>query len=471
MLTAGQVGASPDDGDSLTAVRAQGSPGAADPPAVSHSMPPLEDAEDALVDGDRTFAPGSARAALRYPMFRRMFGTAFLSSIGIWTQNVVLGALAYDLTESSTFVGIIVFAQLGPLLLFSMLGGLLADIVDRRRLLISVAASQCVLALTLAVIVAADQPNKVAMVAVVFLMGTGQAIYSPTYSALLPQLVSRRDLPGAVSLTSTQMNSSRVIGPIIGAFLDSAFGAPAVFTSSGLTFLLVIGALLTVRLPAAVINPDEPRGVRRLTAGFVVARRDRVVGRALITIFTFSLISLTFVGQLPVVAERNLGIDERSNAYGVLYACFGIGAVIGALSIGTVFSQRSKERIVRSSLVVYAVGLAVFAVLRSPAVAYPVVLVVGVSYFAFVTSLSTVLQQDLAGHERGRVMALWIMGFGGTVPIGNLIAGPIIERTSVTVVLLAGAAWALGLAAYARLDAAVPAGADISTTIADARAA
>ena len=185
-----------------------------------------------------------------------------------------------------------------------------------------------------------------------------------------------------------------------------------------------------------------------------MARRDVVVRRCLVTIVTFSLVALTFVGQFPVVAERNLGIDERSAAYGALYACFGVGAVVGALSIGTVFSQRSKERIVQASLLAYAVALTAFALVRTAAVAYPVVLVVGLTYFAFITSLSTVLQQNLEDHERGGVTALWIMGFGGTVPIGNLLAGPIIEATSMTAVMLVGALCALALVPYARLDAA-----------------
>jgi MFS family permease len=421
--------------------------------AAGH-IPSAEDTEDALVGGDRTYAPGSARAALRHPVFRRMFACAFLSSIGIWTQHVVLGALAYDLTGSSTFVGLIVFAQLGPLLLFSMVGGLLADAVDRRRLLVTIAASQFVLACTLGAVVAPEQPSKVALVVVVFLIGTGQAIFNPTYSSLLPQLVGRQDLPGAVSLHSAQMNTSRVLGPVLGAFIDSAFGASAVFIACGISFLFVIGALLSVHLPAPLLDPDEPRGLRRLTAGFAVARRDTVVRRVLATIFTFSLISLSFIGQLPVVAERNLGIDERSRAYGALYACLGVGAVIGALSIGTVFSRASKARIARLALVGFSATLTAFALLRGPLLAYPVALSVGFCYFALITSLSTVLQQNLADHERGRVMALWIMAFGGTVPIGNLVAGPLIEATSVTTVMLIGALCALLLSAYTRLGGA-----------------
>jgi predicted MFS family arabinose efflux permease len=350
-----------------------------------------------------------------------------------------------------------------------MVGGALADTVDRRRLLVSVAVSQLVLSFVLAAVAAPDQPNEVALVVVVFAIGVGQALFNPAYSAMLPQLVDREDLPGAIALHSAQMNGSRVIGPVIGALLDAALGAPAVFAVNGLSYLFVIASLLSVRLPAPLVSATAARGLRRLGAGFAVARRDVVVRRCLVTIATFSLVSLTFVGQFPVVAGRNLGIDERSGAYGILYACFGVGAVIGALSIGTVFSQSSKERIVRVALVAYAVALTVFALLRTAAPAYPVVLVVGLTYFAFITSLSTVLQQNLRDHERGSVTALWIMGFGGMVPIGNLLAGPIIEATSMTAVMLVGAVAALALVPYARLER-VPA-ADTAATAPDLHAA
>lgn len=452
-------------------MRAEPSPGRVTPAAARRPLPrvrrgpperlagqpepaPIEDAEDALVDGDRTFAPGSARAALRYPVFRRVFIGSFLSNVGTWMQNVVLGALAYELTGSPVFVGVLLFAQLGPLLLLSVVGGALADTIDRRLLLGWVSLSQLVLSLVLAAVAAPEHPNQVALVAIVFAIGTGQAMFNPAYSAMVPQLVGRRDLPGAISLHSAQMNGSRVIGPVIGALLFSAVGAPLVFVCNAASYLFVIGSLVGVRLPAPVAVSDDERGLRRLVAGFAVARRDVRVRRCLVAIFVFSLVSLTFVGQFPVVAQRNLGIDERSTTYGLLYAAFGLGAVVGALAIGTVLASRPKERIVPVSLVAYAVVLTVFALLRTPGPAFVVVLLVGLTYFGFITSLSTVLQQELEDHERGRVMALWIMAFGGTVPVGNLIAGPIIEATSITAVMLVGAASALGLAAYARLEPA-----------------
>ena len=448
-VTAGHGTGSPrlDRGwDAATTMRPDRSPPRPDEQCV-------EDAVDALEDGDRTIRAGSARSALQHRVFRRVFIGAFLSNIGSWMQNVVLGALAYDLTRSPSFVGVLLFAQLGPLLLFSLIGGLLADAFDRRRLLVTVSCIQGLLSIALAVVARVDDPSRVGLVAIVFLIGMGQAVFGPTYSAILPALVGRADLPGAISLNSAQMNGSRVIGPVIGAAVFARFGASWVFVINALSFLLVIWALLSVQLPAPVPDTSGVRGVRRVLSGFQVARADPVVARCLVVIFTFSLLSLPFIGQMPTLADRNLGIAARSTQYGVLYACFGVGALLGALSIGTVLANRSLERVVRYGLVAFAGFLAVFSLLRSPLAAYPAILLVGLAYFAVITSLSTVLQQRLDDANRGRVMAIWIMGFGGTVPIGNLIAGPIIEATSVTTVVLAGAAIAVGLAAYADLNA------------------
>jgi MFS family permease len=367
----------------------------------------------------------------------------------------VLGALAYDLTESPSFVGLLLFAQLGPLLLFSITGGLLADLVDRRRLLIGVSVTQGILALALAWVCRGDDPTRGAIVAVVFLIGVGQAVFAPTYSALLPALVTRADLQGAISLNSAQMNGSRVIGPLIGAALYARFGASWVFVGNAASYLLVIWSLATVRLPDPAPDANGLTGLRRLGAGLATARADRVVGRCLLLIFLFSLLSLPFIGQMPTIAECNLDIAARSTEYGILYSCFAIGALGGALSIGTVLSDRNLVKVTRVGFVVFAAFLAVFAMVRSPAAAYVSVLLVGVAYFAVVTSLSTVLQQRLDDSNRGRVIALWIMGFGGTVPIGNLLAGPLIEATSITTVVLIGAAIAVVLAWYADLTAPV----------------
>ncbi len=395
---------------------------------------------------------GSALDVLRQDVFRRVYTGAFLSNIGTWMQNVVLGALAYDLTGSSTFVGIVLFAQLGPFLFFSMVGGLLADTFDRRRLLLVVSATQAALALGLAAVTTADDPSRVAMVAIVFCIGLGQSVFGPTYSAVLPDLVGPGNLAGAISLNSTQMNGSRVIGPAIGGLLFARYGAPLVFAINAGTYLFVIGALLSIRLPDVEVSGAGEGRLARLALGFRIARGRHPVRRSLSLMVAFSLACLPFIGQMPVLADRNLDIAARSSAYGWLYACFGVGAMFGALSVGTVFAGWSKELLVRGGLVAFAVALGVFAWLRTPIPAFVVVVAVGFTYFCTVTALSTVLQSHLASSERGRVMALWMMAFGGTVPLGNLLAGPLIDATSVTTVVFPGAVVALVLAWWADLE-------------------
>ena len=410
-----------------------------------------EESEEALREGDTRFAPGTARAALANPVFRTLFFGAFLSNIGSWMQQIVLAAYAYDLTGSSTFVGQLVFAQLGPVLVLGVIGGVIADMVDRRRLLLFITVVQMVSAAGLALVVTADDPSRTAIFLVALASGVANAVFMPAYSAMLPGLVGRENLPGAISLNSTQMNASRVIGPAVGGIAFATVGAGWVFAANAASFVFVIVALLRVTLP--MVPRGEPESIgRRFTGGFRVARRDRVVGRALITITSFSFFCIVFVGQMPVLAAENLGLEEKSAAYGVFYACFGFGAVVGSIANGTVLHHVPKPTIVRGGLIAYAGIVAVFGLLRDPAPAYPVVVLVGATYFGMVTALNTVFQSRLADHERGRAMALWMMGFGGTVSLANIAFGPIIDRVGMTPVTLFGAGVALLLAWYANLE-------------------
>jgi predicted MFS family arabinose efflux permease len=236
---------------------------------------------------------------------------------------------------------------------------------------------------------------------------------------------------------------------VIGGIAYHLVGPAWVFAGNAATYLFVVLALGVAALP---VRPQPARGtshLRELTAGLRTARADPIVGRCLVTVFVFSLLALAFIGQMPVVAARNLGIGPQTTSYGVLYSCFGIGALLGALSIGTVFSRTSKPAIVRICLLCYAAVLAGFALLRDAVASYFVIAAVGAFYFAFITALNTTLQTQLDDAVRGRVMALWMMGFGGTVALGNLAAGPVVAAVGITNVLLFGAGVALLLAWYA----------------------
>jgi predicted MFS family arabinose efflux permease len=360
-------------------------------------------------------------------------------------QNAALGALAFKLTQSSGFVAQLGFAQLGPLLALSLVGGLLADSIDRRLLLVLCQAEQMVLSFVLAWVAFQDNPSHAALFFCVLGIGIGNALFAPTMSAVQPQLVGMEDLPGAVSLQSVQLNLSRVIGPAIGGLILPVVHAWGVFAINGASYLFAIATLLMVKIPRPYIDTSE-QGLRRVLGGFRVAREDRLVGRCLLLIFTFSFFCLCFIGLLPVIAGDNLGMDVTGTAYGVLFASFGSGAALGAIAVGTVLVPYSKAIVVRIGLPLFAIALGVLATLRSPGPAFPVVFFVGLFYFATITSLSTVLQSHLDQKVRGRVMALWIMGFGGTVPFGLLAGGWLADHTSVSTVLYVGVVFAVLLA-------------------------
>ena len=423
----------------------------------------LEDNEDALLEGDRTLQVSSARAALRVRDFRVVWIGAFASNIGNWMQNVTLGALAYELSSSATFVSLVTFAQLGPMLLLSIVGGMLADTVDRRRMTFAAQLARAIASVGLALVVLSDDPSRTAIVLVVLAIGIFNALNAPAWTALLPSLVPREHLSGAVSLNSTQMNASRVIGPAIAGVLYPALGAAGVFGISAASVIFSLGGLLMVKTPTQPPrDPSMPTGLRRLASGLAFVRQDDLSRRALIGLFVFSMLCLPFIGQMPTVAEENLGMDTKSAGYGLLYACFGLGAVTGAVSIGTFLSHVVRRTVITWGLIGFAASLATFALLRQAAPAYPVVGVLGFSYFASVTALNTILQEHLPDAMRGRVMSLWLMAFGGTVPLGLMLAGPIAEALSISFVLLYGAVVAMILWAWVRF--VIPPAAAVGTS-------
>jgi MFS family permease len=377
--------------------------------------------EDAVLEGDRPVRPATARAALRHRPFAILWTGTFSSNVGTWMQNVALGVLAFQLTHSATFVALIGFAQLAPILLLGAIGGALADALDRRMLLVVTNAEQLIFSLVLAWVAYQTHPGQTALFLTVLAVGIGNALSGPSLSSMLPSLVEREEITGAVSLFSFQVNLSRVAGPAIGGILLPFVHAWGIFAINAVTYLFaVIAALLIPRVRVAQTG-ESP--FRRLLNGFSIARHDPLVRRVLATITAFSLICLPFIGLMPVIAAVRLGMSTTGLAYGLLYGTFGLGAALGALGVGTVFAGHDQLRLSRISLAVFALLLAAFGLVRQEAAGYPVVLLMGAAYFSTTTGMLSALQSHITEEVRGRVMALWMMGFGGTVPIGLLVFG------------------------------------------------
>jgi MFS family permease len=397
-----------------------------------------------------SYKPGTARAALSYPDFRLLWIGLFASSIGTWMQNFTLPAYIDDRTHSAALVGLLVFMQLGPLLFLSIPAGVLADRYPRRPYLITMQASQMLFTVVLAGLVAGGAPLWT-LFATQLLIGIANALNAPAFQASLPLLVHRQDLAGAVGLNSVMMNASRVLGPSLAALLAVVgVSTSQVFLVNAATYLFLIAALAIVAIPD-VRGTYAERGWRRLLTGVNIARRRRVLVRAFTTMFVFSLLSLVYIGLFPSVARLNFGIDATGAAYKWLYTIWGLGACLGALAVATFLHAIDKRRLVVVGLTGFAASLTVFALLRSVGPALPVSFVLGFFYFVLCTALITIVQQNLRDTERAAVMPLWFMAFGGTVPIGNLIFGPIVDAIGARPVLIGGAAVALVLSRYCDL--------------------
>ena len=389
--------------------------------------------------------PGTMRSALSSQAFRRLFAGALASNIGTWMQNVTLISLAYALTGDAWFTGLITFAQLGPMLFLSPYGGALADRFDRRVMMVSLATVQLTLSMVLAGIALDDTPNRVALVLVVAGIGCAGAINGPTANALLPTLVPRTDMQPAIALNSVSMNTSRVVGPLLGGLVGSLGGASLVFFVNGLTYLFVIWALVSVDVDFSPKGRSSDGPLQQMKVGLRAARADRIISRVLATISLLSLCSLIFIYQMPLLAEQHLGLSGWR--FNLLFASFALGAATGAMSMGSFLSGHDRARTTRVALGIFAVALAVFGTTYVVPVAFVTVFVLGGAYFVIVTALSTTLQMRVPDEVRGRVMGLWMMAWAGLVPLGGLIAGPIIDTVGISAVLLFGAAVAAGLAA------------------------
>ena len=379
-----------------------------------------------------------------------MWTANFLSSIGTWMQNVVLPAYVYQRTGSASVVGVFIFAQLGPLLILSIPAGVLADKFDRRKWLVFAQIIQMIGSVMLGIFTISHGPIWTLFLAQMT-VGIGNAFNAPAFSAVLPSLVRPEDLGGSISLSSASVNGSRVTGPVIVAVMMSwGVTTGQVFLFNAATYLFVTWAVLRITLPTVAKSTEK--GFMALTSGFRIVRQRRAIGRVLLTMSSFSLLSLAYVGLFPAVADLTFGIKPKTALYKWLYATWGLGAMFGALAIGTVLASMDKRTTARYGFISFAIAMFAFASVRGTVLAFITAFFLGIAYFGTTTALTTVVQSRLESEVRGRVMALWFMAFGGTIPIGNVIFGPVMDAIGSRPVLYIGAAWALFLSWWCNIE-------------------
>ncbi|MFV8248865.1 MFS transporter [Bdellovibrio bacteriovorus] len=381
----------------------------------------------------------SAFAPFTHKAFAVIWIATVLSNIGTWMHDVGAGWLMTNLNPSPMMVALVQTATTLPVFLFALPAGALADLMDRRRLLLAAQTILAALAVCLGFMVYAGQISPVLLLLFTFLMGTFSAFSTPAWQAITPSLVPRNVLNSAVSLNSVGINISRAIGPALAGVILVQVGLAAPFMVNALSFLVVIAALwwwtppkkAERTLPAEDILGAMWTGVR-------YARNSRPFKNTVLRAVGFFLFASAYWALLPLVTKKNLG--GGSELYGILLGSVGAGAVLGALMLPKVRTRLKADHVVLLGTVGTAISLGLFAVTAQSFVAVAASIIAGASWIGVLTTLNVSAQTSLPDWVRARGLSLFVMAFFGSQTLGSLLWGQLASRTTISIALLVAAA-------------------------------
>jgi MFS family permease len=404
----------------------------------------------------RTFASFSV------PNYRWFFFGQGTSLVGSWVRSAAQGWLVYLLTGSRLDLGSV--AALGQLpLVLSPFAGALADRIDKRKLLVGLAAFAMALSLALSWLVWTGEVRTWHIMVIAALAGVEMAVEIPVRQSYVVEMVGRERLLNAIALNSAMFNAARMIGPAVAGLLMGAFsggGAPPLrgiavcFLFDGLSFLAVIFALLRIR-SAPLEKPPEEGGWRdRLTAGFRYVRGDRRARVLLVLLGVCTVFGWSYLALMPAFAKDILRLGEQG--FGLLLSANGVGAALGALWVAGRPESEGRGAIRRrvfGSLGLFAAMVIVFSRMTDPWAAAACLAVAGFGAISFVSTSNTLIQMAVPNHLRGRVMGIWAFVFGGSMPLGSWLIGAAAEHwdTPVAIALSGAACLALSGIVWLRL--------------------
>jgi MFS family permease len=358
--------------------------------------------------------------ALRVRAFRWYWIAQWPTLLGTWMQVVALGYLVFDLTHSSTAVAAVAAADGLPAVILSLGGGLLADRLPRRRILL---VTQSVLGISsgaLAALALTGHASFWSIIVVAVVYGSADSLDLPTRQAMVADLVQRDLIVNAVALSSTAMSATRIIGPSLAGLLIATAGPGACFAVLSVAYIAPLAVLLTV-IPDVAPLPRAAGATARseLLEGVRTVRRDPLVRGIVIVCAALAFFGVSYMPYLPVLARTQL--HGGATVLGLLYSVGGIGGVVGGVVIATIGNTSGRRRLLLVGGAVYAVSL--FTLAHSALVAITLVALVGISFsfMAMNTSMTTLLQTDADPALRGRLLGIYAMLFAGLQPLGTVM--------------------------------------------------
>lgn len=387
-------------------------------------------------------------AALRYRNYRLYWFGQIVSLVGTWMQSVSLPWLVLLLGGSPILLGVVLALQFAPSMVLAPLGGVLADRVDKRRLLM-VTQSFAMLQATIFFVLTALGTIQIWQVMLLALgLGIVNAVDMPVRQSFAAELVPREDLINAIALNSASFNLARVLGPAVAGVTLALFGPAFNFAINAVSYLAVLLALARMDASAILrpVRPERFASVRSsLAEGIRYAVRTPTVLWPLVLLGGMSTFGMNFQTLIPIFAVFTLHLG--ADGYGLLFAAMGLGSLIGSMSLAFVGGGRPLLRLILGgglSFVVFEIALS-FS--RSPYAVYPSIALLGLSSMLMVNTINVIVQHSVPNELRGRVMALYVTVFAGTAPIGGVFAGGVAQLWGAPLAFLLGAVLASGVLA------------------------
>jgi MFS family permease len=385
---------------------------------------------------------GSAWSPFRHPTFAVIWAASVIANIGSWMYTAASGWLMTSLDPDPLIVAMVQVATTLPIFLFALPAGALADILDRRKLLIFFEAAATAISAIFAMLVSAELATPGNLLLFTFLIGVTGALSAPAWQAIVPQLVPRQDLTSAIAANSAGMNISRAVGPALGGVMIVALGIASPFWFNAISNLGIIGALLWWRSPSSSARhlPAERLG-SAMRAGLRYARHNSHLRATLMRAVGFFLFASAYWALLPLVARSQ--IAGGPDLYGLLLGMIGVSAVGGAFALPWLKKALGPDLLVAAGTFGTALTLILYGLAREPLAAMAASLIAGMSWIAVLASLNVSAQVALPDWVRGRGLAMFVTVFFGALTLGSAIWGQVAGMVGLPVAHLIAAAGAL----------------------------
>ena len=377
-------------------------------------------------------------ASLKHYNYRLWFFGQVVSMMGTWMQSTAQGYLVYQLTRSTAYLGLVAFIGGVATWLFTLFGGVVADRISRRNLMVITQTTMLVLAFILGGLTFANIVRPWHVLILAFLLGVANAFDAPARVSFVIEMVPREDMTNAIALNSTMFNTATVVGPAVAGLTYAAFGPAWCFIINGISFIAVIVALLLMRIKLEVQPPRRSNALAEIGEGLRYVFTNRLVLSLTGSVGLVALLGFGLMNLMPAWATDVLHGNEITN--GLLVSARGFGALVSALMLASMTRHKIRGKLWMVGFLVTPAAMFFFAWVRWLPLSLAVLVVIGWSMMMITNNSNAMIQSRVPDNLRGRVMGVYSLVFNGFIPIGALLAGGIAQKlgSPVTVILSAG---------------------------------